>query len=111
MKISTRKNLLSLALVLGSVALSAQSISGTVTHPCNNNGVISVTVTGLTPPISYTYSNWVGSQFVTHSNINSVTDSHTGISAYWMTWGNPNIWNVTAFDGVNYANQSFVINE
>lgn len=84
-------------------SLKAQSISATVqVQPCNNNGQIGVTVTGLTPPINYTYSNsnW-GGIVIVHTNINSLSDVVTGLPAYQaVQWGgNPNGWFITASSG------------
>src|SRR4051812_18719091 len=83
-----------------------QNMTGSVvTQPCNNNGQISVTVTVLTPPINYTYTNYTTNQTVVHANINSTVDNLTNISAYQTQWGgNPNFWNVFASDGTNNAN-------
>lgn len=59
---------------LVSIGLTAQSLTASITTvPCNNDGVCSVTVTGLTAPISYTYYLG-GNVTVVHSNINSLTD-------------------------------------
>src|SRR3954471_20408417 len=110
MKISTKAILLagSLLSVVGSIC--SQTLNGTVVQPCNNNGQINVTVAGLTPPISYSYSNYGASQFAVHSAINSVNDNLTGIQAYWSPWSSTNIWYVTASDGINFASNTFTIN-
>jgi len=90
-------------LMAATAGLKAQSLTGiVVTQPCNNNGQISVTATGLTPPIDYTYYNWVSNQTIVHNNINSLTNSLSGIAAYQtIGWSNPNSWNVSATDGTN----------
>ncbi|MCC6371490.1 MAG: hypothetical protein IT236_10840, partial [Bacteroidia bacterium] len=94
-------------------SLKAQTgITGSVTTPpCNNNGVLSVTVTGLTAPVSYTYANYISNQTFIHANINSLTNNLTNISGYQSIslWNNPNIWYVTASDGVNTVNGSYTI--
>ena len=63
----------------------SQTISGSYTQtPCNNDGIYSVTTTGLTPPITYTYNigpSWSSSNIV-HANINSTTDQLTNIPMY-----------------------------
>ena len=52
------KLLITVITILGVVNAGAQTLTGTVTtQPCNNNGVCVVNVTGLTPPINYTYWN------------------------------------------------------
>jgi hypothetical protein len=80
-------------------------LTGTVlAQPCNNNGIIGVTATALTPPISYTYTNYVANITVVHSNINSVNDVLTNIPAFSSPWGNPNSWYVSASNGSGAAN-------
>ena len=66
--------------LLGVVNANAQTMTGSVTtQPCNNDGVYSVTVTGLSAPISYTY--YINGTSVTHSNVNSLTDQLVGFSS------------------------------
>jgi hypothetical protein len=87
----------------GHISISAQTLTGTVTQqPCNNDGIYSVSATGLTPPISYTY--YVGSGIYIHSGISSTTDQLTNISP-----SSNNYIYCQASDGVNYAygNSSF----
>ena len=69
-------------ILLGVITANAQvSLTGTIlTQPCHNNGVYSVTVTGLTAPISYTY--YTGGGTIVHSNVNSTTDQLLNFSAY-----------------------------
>jgi hypothetical protein len=114
MKKTTPKILLSaaVAFVLSLTSIKAQTsgtMIGTVTNPCANNGQITVTVTGLTPPINYTYNNWMVNQNITHSGVSTTTDNLTSISAYHSPWGNANIWQVTASDGTNTAIGSFTL--
>jgi uncharacterized repeat protein (TIGR01451 family) len=99
------------ALIMTSSQLNAQSMTGTVlTQPCNNNGQIGVTVSGLTPPISYTYNNFQANVSIVHPNINSLTNNASGLSAFQsINWGNPNSWFVSASDGVNSAFISLVL--
>lgn len=90
--------------------VNAQTLTGSVqTQPCNNNGAISLTVTGLTPPISYTAINYSSGQVIVNSNINSTTHVITGLPGFYLPWGNANLWYVTAFDGVNYANDTYTL--
>jgi hypothetical protein len=113
MKRSTLKIALVMMAVIFSTSTFAQSqtITGTViTQPCNGNGHLAVTVAGLTPPINYTYTNWVGGQTIVHTAVTSVTDNLTGISAYYIQWGSANTWYVSASDGVNTEYGSFVLN-
>ncbi len=111
MKTSIKTTLAAAALFMaGSTLLQAQTMTGTVLiQPCNNNGQIGVTVTGLTPPISYSYTNWMANQNVVHANINATTDDLQNIAAYQAQWGNANIWSVTASDGTNSASQTFTL--
>ena len=85
-------------------------MTGTViTQPRNNNGNLGVTVSGLTPPITYTYSNWIANQSIVRSNINSITDNLSGIGAYQSQWTNANIWQVFASDGINSCFGTFTL--
>jgi len=91
-----------LATVSGS--LRAQTITGSVaTQPCNNNGQINVSTTGFTPPISYTYTNWMANLNITHSSVGTSTDNLSGIGAYQGSWFSANDWFVIASDGVHTA--------
>lgn len=57
----------------------SQSATGTITQvPCNNDGIYSITTTGLTLPLTYTYS--VNGTTIVHSNINSTTDQLTNLA-------------------------------
>ncbi len=84
---------------------NAQTMTGTVlTQPCNNNGSIGVTVTGLTPPINYTYKNLaIFYSPIVHNNILSSSDIVSGLAANQLTYSNANTWTVTATDGTNTA--------
>lgn len=63
------------------ISMKSQTLTGTITtQPCNNNGVYSVSVVGLTPPISYTY--YTGGGAIIHSNVNSTTDQLINFPAY-----------------------------
>lgn len=69
------KNLSLFALFLIGFAQLAmsQTATGTFTQtPCNNDGIYSVTTTGLSLPITYTY--YVNGTSVVHANVNSATD-------------------------------------
>jgi hypothetical protein len=74
------KNLSLFALfLLGFTQLAmSQTATGTFTQtPCNNDGIYSVTTTGISLPITYTY--YVNGTTVVHSNVNSATDQLTNI--------------------------------
>jgi hypothetical protein len=93
------KRILAICTALFAAAgVHAQSMTASVTtQPCTNNGVCSVTVTGLTAPVSYTYS--YGNYMTTvHSNVNSLTDQLTNLPAST----NGSIY-ITASDGTNSA--------
>jgi uncharacterized repeat protein (TIGR01451 family) len=99
-----------IALLAYSNSMLAQTMIGSViTQPCNNNGNLSVTVSGLTPPITYTYTNWIANQSIVHSNINSATDNLLGIGAYQSQWTNANVWQVFASDGINSCFGNFTL--
>jgi hypothetical protein len=88
--------------------LSAQStgtVTGSViTQPCANNGVIGATVTGMTPPLSYTYSNFSAGITVIHSNVSGNTDQMTNVPAVQFPYGgNAGNWFISATDGTNSA--------
>ncbi len=67
--------------LLGVINSNAQiGMTGSITtQPCNNDGVYTVTVTGLSAPISYTY--YINGTSVIHSNMNSLTDQLVGFSS------------------------------
>lgn len=90
----------------------AQTITGTIlTQPCNNNGQIGVTVTGLTPPINYSYNNSNAGVSIVHSGITSSTNSASGLGAYQAQWGwiNMNVWNVSATDGTHTVSMTLTV--
>jgi hypothetical protein len=69
-------------LCLSTIANSQSAIgSYNVIHqPCNNDGIIAVTITsGLTPPLNFYYIG--NGDNVVHNNINSLTDTLFGTSA------------------------------
>ncbi|MES2680913.1 MAG: T9SS type A sorting domain-containing protein, partial [Bacteroidota bacterium] len=106
------KTIFFFAALLASGAAMAQSMNMTGTvlaQPCNNNGSIGVTVTGLTPPINYTYTNWMANVTIVNANVNSTSNSATGLGAYQAPWGNANVWVITASDGTNTANLTMVL--
>ena len=93
-----KEKLLSLlaCITLGVANVNAQSVSlSVVTQPCNNNGQVSATTTGLALPITYNYY-FTGTTGVTHANVNSATDSYNGIPAFI---GNTNLVTVVATSG------------
>lgn len=95
------RKLLPLLLLLASVvSVSAQTVTLSVpVTPCNNDGVITATITGLTPPLTVT---WVteGSTgtTITHS-VTGMTDALTGYS------GGP--LNIMVTDGTGFASNFF----
>lgn len=92
------KTIMTLCLALFSViSAHAQTMTASITtQPCNNNGVCSVTVTGLSLPVNYTYYN---SGIVTvHNAVNSLTDQLINFPAK----GYGSMY-VVATDGTNTA--------
>ncbi len=74
------KNLTLFVLFLASITqhVMGQTATGTFTQtPCNNDGIYSVTTTGISLPITYTY--YVNGTTIVHSNVNSATDQLTNI--------------------------------
>jgi hypothetical protein len=74
-----KKYILPLLLALGiSQAAKSQTMTGSITQiPCNDDGIFSVSVTGIPLPITYTY--YFDGGTVVHSNVNSTTDELTDI--------------------------------
>ncbi len=69
-------NLLALFLVGMVHSAISQTVTGTITQvPCNNDGIYSVTTSGIPLPITYTY--YVNGTTVVHANVNSTTDQLT----------------------------------
>ncbi|UKN02002.1 T9SS type A sorting domain-containing protein [Paracrocinitomix mangrovi] len=83
--------------------LFSQTISGTfATVPCDNDGVLDVTTTGLVPPIDYTY--YLGGATITHPGVGSTSDqltnipmSSTGSIAIYATDGTNSAWNNVSY--------------
>jgi hypothetical protein len=97
--------------LLGVITSNAQiGMTGSITtQPCNNDGVFTVTVTGLAAPVSYTY--YINGTSVVHLNMNSLTDQLVGFSS--------NGWNqvycyasnaVTTVTASAYYNSPFYVN-
>lgn len=107
-----RALLLASGLIMSNGILQAQTLVGTIiTQPCNNNGQISVTATGLIPPISYTCNNYMANQSIVHSAVNSLTDVFTNLKAYQnINYTQFNTWSILASDGVNSANVTVILN-
>lgn len=62
----------------------SQTATGVITQvPCNNNGIYTITTTGIPLPITYTY--YVNGNTVVHANVNSATDQLTGFGM--DNWG------------------------
>lgn len=71
----------------------SQTATGTITKvPCNNDGIYTVSVTGMSTPITYTY--YVNGTTVVHSNMNSTTDQLTNFSMGY-NWISCNVSNGT----------------
>ncbi|WP_186280181.1 DUF7619 domain-containing protein [Fluviicola chungangensis] len=69
-------HLLLLFLVSAVHCAVSQTATGTVTQaPCNNDGIYTITTTGIPLPITYTY--YVNGSTVVHANVNSATDQLT----------------------------------
>lgn len=89
---------------------SGQTADGTITQaPCNDDGIYTITTTGLTPPVTYTY--YVGQQTIVHSNVNSTTDVLTDIPmTYWGDWSCiVTSGTSSAFTGITFTPQ-FIMN-
>lgn len=101
------------AILFGITKLAGQNLISTtvVTQPCNNNGQVNVSVIGLTPPISYTFSNWYANQNIIQLSINSTTSSISGLPGYnyLNSWTNPNVWSIIASDGTNVISGGFTL--
>lgn len=76
---STKNLTLTLLFLIGIIQYSwTQTASAVFTQePCNDDGIFTVTTTGLTLPITYTY--YVNGNTIIHSNVNSTTDQLTNI--------------------------------
>ncbi len=80
-----------------SLKVVSQTVSGVITQvPCNNDGIYTVTSTGFSFPINYSY--YLDNELITHSNVNSATDQLTNIPMGYSG-------NITVFvdDGVHFA--------
>ena len=89
-------------ITLGVANLNAQTATITVVaQPCNNNGQVAVSTSGLPLPITYRYY-LQGNLAATHSNINSSTDTYGGIPATQPAYGQSDI-RVIASSGNNSA--------
>lgn len=75
------KNLNLFLLFLLGLTLHAmgQTATGTMTQtPCNNDGIYTITTTGIPLPITYSY--YVNGTTIVHANVNSATDQLTNIA-------------------------------
>ncbi len=71
-------NLFVFLLVSSVQMVFGQTATGTFTQtPCNSDGIYSVTTSGLSLPITYTY--YTGAGVVVHANVNSTSDQLTNI--------------------------------
>lgn len=67
--------------MLATLGAYSQTLTGTYTQqPCNDDGIYTVTASGFSLPITYTYS--VNGETIVHSNVNSTTDQLSGIWLY-----------------------------
>ena len=88
---------LTLLICMGQTAIG-QTATGVITQvPCNNDGIYTVTTSGIPLPITYTY--YTNGTVVTHSNINSTTDQlvNFGLSNFGniycqVSGGGQNAW-------------------
>jgi len=56
----------------------SQTVTGVMTQiPCNNDGIYTVTTSGIPLPITYTY--YVDGAWIVHANVNSATDQLTNV--------------------------------
>ncbi|MFD1551776.1 hypothetical protein DNU06_02245 [Putridiphycobacter roseus] len=70
--------LLLILMVSFTSSIFSQNLVGVVTQvPCNNDGIYTVTATGLSLPITYTY--FINGTSIVHANVNSLTDQLTNI--------------------------------
>jgi hypothetical protein len=76
-----KKIILSILLLAGVLQnVNSQTATGVVTQvPCNNDGVFSVTTTGMPLPITYTY--YTNGTTVVHTNVNAASDQLSGFGA------------------------------
>lgn len=96
-----KKIFFSLLLLILSVYTRAQTATYSVTAmPCNHDGVLVTTFTGLTPPITVRYQRpvWPTSPYATHT-IFGLTDTLTTYSGAPVQ--------VSASDGTSYASYTF----
>ena len=69
-----------LLVCFGQLGLS-QTATGVITQaPCNNDGIYTVTTTGMSLPITYTYYIGTSGNPIVHSNVNSATDQLTNFA-------------------------------
>ena len=71
---------ISLLLWLFAFALSSKAQTTTLTlttPPCNHDGVLTATFTGMTPPLRVTYQPWGSSSPVVHTGVTGLTDAMT----------------------------------
>ncbi len=106
-----KKLLLTLIYSLPVLFVNAQTMTGTVlTQPCNNDGSIGVTVTGLMPPINYIYKSFPTiNNPIIHNNVSSSSDIAAGLSAYDLIYPNSNTWTVTATDGTKPPTDKYTV--
>jgi hypothetical protein len=108
------KNLTLFMLFLVSIVQNAmsQTATGTITQmPCNNDGIYSVTTSGLSLPITYTY--YVNGATVVHANVNAATDQLTnfGMSNDGYIFCQATNGSMTAYAQTSYIPQfSFTVN-
>ncbi len=108
-----KKLILSILLLAGVLQnVNSQTATGVVTQiPCNNDGIFSVTTTGMALPITYTY--YTNGTTIVHSNVNATSDQLTGFAASGnnyvqcqVTSGSLSEWTGAAYTSPFYFNNS-----
>lgn len=93
------RRLLPLFIAAFSLTAHAQSISFTLLGvPCNNDGVLGINVTGLTPPLTVNWQTLGGLPTLTTHMVTGATDALTSYS------GGPVLVTVTSATGSTFAN-------
>jgi uncharacterized repeat protein (TIGR01451 family) len=78
---SIMRRLLPMLLAAFSLTASAQSVSfSLISTPCNNDGVLGITVTGLTPPLTVNWQTAGSAPTLTTHMVTGSTDALTGYS-------------------------------
>ncbi len=102
------KNLTLFMLFLVGIAqnVMSQTVTGTLTQPpCNNDGIYSVTTTGIPLPITYTY--YINGTMIVHANVNSASDQVTnfGMSTSSYIYCEATSGSISAYAQTSYTPQ------